>query len=227
MGDVSAQSLSTAHHPINRYTPDVRENDHYQRAFEVYVRAERLPYVSVDEARRAILPGRANNGPAAAAAATLKSFDFVVYGSGGNLLVEVKGRKVARRRRVSAGTGASDEQRGRAGAPGGQLRGPGRTRLETWVTRDDVESLRVWEGLFGEGFTAVFAFVYWCEELPPGALFEEYVEHEGRSYAIRCIGRADYERCMRPRSPRWGTVHLTPDSFDRLSRPLAGRIAAG
>lgn len=56
---------------------------HYDQAFEYYLRAKQIPYVAVDEARRAL------RGPM-----PLKSFDFVVYGeSGPNLLVDVKGRK--------------------------------------------------------------------------------------------------------------------------------------
>ena len=56
---------------------------HYDAAFEHYLRAKKIPYVSVDEARRSL------HGPV-----KLKNFDFVVYGqSGPNLLVDVKGRK--------------------------------------------------------------------------------------------------------------------------------------
>ncbi len=56
---------------------------HYDAAFEHYLRAKQIPYVAVDEARKAL------HGPV-----KLKSFDFVVYGSQGtNWLVDVKGRK--------------------------------------------------------------------------------------------------------------------------------------
>jgi hypothetical protein len=56
---------------------------HYEAAFEHYLRAKKIPYVAVDEARKAL------HGPR-----KLKSFDFVVYGHAGpNLLVDVKGRK--------------------------------------------------------------------------------------------------------------------------------------
>ena len=56
---------------------------HYDQAFEHYLRSKRIPYVAVDEAKRA-LHGHSN----------LKNFDFVVYGQQGcNLLVDVKGRK--------------------------------------------------------------------------------------------------------------------------------------
>ena len=59
---------------------------HYDRAFEHYLRANGIPYVAVDEAKRA-LAGRSER-------IKLKSFDFVVYSnSGSNLLVDVKGRK--------------------------------------------------------------------------------------------------------------------------------------
>ena len=56
---------------------------HYDAAFEHYLRSNQLPYVAVDEAKKALAGPR-----------KLKSFDFVVYGSSkGNLLVDVKGRK--------------------------------------------------------------------------------------------------------------------------------------
>lgn len=62
---------------------------HYDRAFEHYLRAKAIPYVSVDEARKAF------DGPT-----KLKNFDFVVYGGQGeNLLVDVKGRKHSGRSR--------------------------------------------------------------------------------------------------------------------------------
>jgi hypothetical protein len=59
---------------------------HYDLAFEGYLRAQAIPYVAVDEAKRAL--------QGSAAARSLKSFDFVVYSQAGpNLLVDVKGRK--------------------------------------------------------------------------------------------------------------------------------------
>jgi len=55
---------------------------HYEAAFEAYLRNRQVPYVAVDEAKRALF-----------ADAKLKSFDFVVYSKAGpNLLVDVKGR---------------------------------------------------------------------------------------------------------------------------------------
>jgi hypothetical protein len=58
-------------------------NIHYEAAFEDFLRSRGLPYVAVDEAKKAIFAG-----------ASLKSFDFLVYSeSGPNLLADVKGRK--------------------------------------------------------------------------------------------------------------------------------------
>lgn len=189
---------------------------HYELAFESYLRAHRVPYVAVDEARKALLPegARLAVGDAGDAEGTttraLKSFDFVMYPSAErgdaaaaeNLLIDVKGRKVSTR-----------AQSRRAGATG---------RLENWVTEEDVSSLTTWQALFGAGFRAAFAFVYWCDAQPPDGLFQHIIEHRGRWYAVRAILVDDYVVCMRPRSPRWRTVHLPTAEFERLSRPLVG-----
>ncbi len=57
--------------------------NHYEKAFEAYLRDRRLAYVAVDESRRASLDDE-----------PVKSVDFIVYGVGGaKLLVDVKGRR--------------------------------------------------------------------------------------------------------------------------------------
>jgi hypothetical protein len=57
--------------------------NHYDAAFEAYVRAQGWAYVAVNEARRACLAG-----------VSLKSLDFIVTAPGsGPLLVDVKGRR--------------------------------------------------------------------------------------------------------------------------------------
>jgi hypothetical protein len=63
---------------------------HYEQAFEHYLRSNRVPYVAVDEAKKALAPASA--GPS-----SLKSFDFVVYTPQRNLLIDVKGRMFGRR----------------------------------------------------------------------------------------------------------------------------------
>lgn len=56
---------------------------HYEIAFEDYLRSRGIPYVPVDEARRAIFAGN-----------RIKSFDVLVYPrEGTNWIVDIKGRK--------------------------------------------------------------------------------------------------------------------------------------
>lgn len=62
-----------------------KRHNHYEAAFEAYLRTEQIPYVAVDERRRALAPG-----------GSLKSVDFVLSGDDDHepsWLVDVKGRK--------------------------------------------------------------------------------------------------------------------------------------
>lgn len=66
----------------------MKRHVHYEAAFEDYLRRENVPYVAVDEARRAAFRD-----------VRLKSFDFIVYSrSAYNWLVDIKGRRWAARR---------------------------------------------------------------------------------------------------------------------------------
>jgi hypothetical protein len=57
--------------------------NHYESAFEAYLRDRRLGYVAVDESRRTSFDDE-----------PVKSIDFIVYGrDGARLLVDIKGRK--------------------------------------------------------------------------------------------------------------------------------------
>lgn len=61
----------------------VKRHIHYEVAFEDYLRRHQIPYVAVDEAKRAAFRD-----------VRLKSFDFVVYSAGPtNWLVDIKGRR--------------------------------------------------------------------------------------------------------------------------------------
>lgn len=60
----------------------MRKHIHYEAAFEDYLRSRGVPYIPVEEARRAIFAGE-----------RIKSFDFIVYPAGQrNWIVDVKGR---------------------------------------------------------------------------------------------------------------------------------------
>ena len=169
----------------------MQRRNHYEVAFEAYLRDRRMPYVAVDETKRALFTG-----------SQLKSFDFVVYSRGGpNLLVDVKGRK-------ATGNGS----------------------LQTWATQRDVDDLWQWERVFGDGFKAVFAFVFEVDPVlapPPGyfahpkLLADDDDSATGRRhYLMLSVSLADYRDRMARRSEKWGTVSVPADAFRQLARPV-------
>lgn len=184
---------------------------HYDRAFEHYLRANAIPYVAVDEAKRALnAVGRGGSrgnedsaktsglssggGGGRAIPDKLKSFDFVVYSTHHrNLLIDVKGRK-------------HSGKTGRA--------------FQNWVTRDDVTCMQRWAELFGPDFEPAFAFLFWCDAQPPDALFHEVFAYGDRWYAVLAVRLADYRQHMRDRSARWDTVSIPAKAFGQLSLPL-------
>ncbi|MBC7784991.1 MAG: HYExAFE family protein [Burkholderiales bacterium] len=155
---------------------------HYEAAFEGFLREKKIPYVAVDEAKKALF-----------ANARLKSFDFVVYSpNGANLLVDIKGRQAKR----------SSTRRG----------------YESWTTERDVEDLIQWQGVFGDGFKAVLAFIYWIETpmLPEAGMYT----FRDRWYLLMGVDLIEYRDHMRRRSAKWQTVCLSAADFRQLARPL-------
>jgi hypothetical protein len=68
--------------------PMAKRDNHYEAAFEAWLRWLRVPYVAVDEAHRTAMPR------SALPERTLKSLDFIVSpSSSGPWLVDVKGRQ--------------------------------------------------------------------------------------------------------------------------------------
>lgn len=200
-----------------RYTPVMAQRRfHYEQAFEHYLRANRVPYIAVDEAKKALVPSMARSkieskGSEAVQAGSIKSFDFVVYAPHRerNLLVDIKGRMYGSR----AAAGCLTNR-----------------RMESWVTLEDVSGLQRWQAMFGSGFEATFVFAYCLRQQPPDALFEELFTFGGKWYALREVPLDAYVKHMVPRSAKWGTVHLPKDAFHRISRSFslrAGDDAAG
>jgi len=166
-------------------------NIHYEAAFEDYLRARGWPYVAVDEAKKAIF-----------GAASIKSFDFLVYSSTGtNLLVDVKGRKFP------------------DSAPG-RRRGASRA-WENWITREDVDGLREWEKVFGRDFAAVLVFAYWLQGPPQRAPFEDVHWFRKNHYAFVAIRLDDYVAMARPRSAKWRTIASPTAEFARRAADIA------
>lgn len=176
-------------------------DNHYEAAFEGWLRARQVPYVAVDESKRALL----GDG-------TLKSVDFVVSPVFGpdppastaappvanrySWLVDVKGRKFP----------SGDQQA---------------QYWKNWSTQDDIWSLGRWEQLFGDGFRALFVFAYLVvgerAPLPPDLMYQ----HDDRWYGFVGVTLRDYARWARPISPAWDTVAMPAVPFRELARPMA------
>jgi len=166
-------------------------NIHYEAAFEDYLRAKGWPYVAVDEAKKAIF-----------AAATIKSFDFLVYSeSGANLLVDVKGRKFP-------------------DSVAGPRRGASRA-WENWITRQDVEGLGEWEKVFGRDFQAMLVFAYWLQGPPQRAPFQDVHVFRQKHYAFVGMSLADYVTAARPRSAKWQTITMPSKEFSARAADIA------
>ena len=131
------------------------------------------------------------------AGARVKSFDFLVYPPGRTAwLVDIKGRKFP-----YDGAG-------------------GKRYWENWVTREDLEGLRSWAGVFGEGFEAILVFAYWLVgstgRLPTTNVHCFRNEH----YAFLWVSAATYGASARQRSPKWETLTVPSRTFRALARPL-------
>jgi len=166
-------------------------NIHYEAAFEDYLRSMGLPYVAVDEAKKAIFAG-----------VSLKSFDFLVYSTTShNLLVDVKGRKFP-------------------DSGGGRRRGNTRA-WENWITREDVEGLSEWEKVFGPDFRAMLVFAYWLQGPPQRAPFEDVHLFRKRHYAFMAVSLSDYVAAAKPRSAKWQTIAVPSAVFAEQASDVA------
>lgn len=129
----------------------------------------------------------------------VKNLDFIVHGDGGaKLLVDVKGRRYP--------TGAEGRRR---------------RVWECWSTLDDVNGLGRWENAFGPGYLGLLVFVYQLlPDVPVAPDTEDLWHWRERRYLLRAVSAVDYQRHMRVRSPRWGTVALPRAAYRELVRPF-------
>ena len=178
-------------------------DNHYEAAFEEFLRSRGVPYVAVDEARRSVL---SDGG-------SIKSLDFIVSGgvdvsaspgSGENTrpagpiswLVDVKGRRF----------------------PSGDVQ---KQYWKNWSTRDDLLSLTQWEELFGPSFRGLFVFAYDVLGDRAPLPTEELFRFRGSLYGFIAVPVADYAAHAHPISPRWDTWAMPAAEFRRFARPLA------
>ncbi len=168
--------------------------NHYDAAFEEYLRHQLVPYVAVDETRRSLLRE-----------SSLKSPDYLVSPpTGENWLVDIKGRKFP---------------------SGGEA--PSHT-WENWATRDDIDSLILWQESFGRGFRAMLVFAYHLQDVRWLWQFHRQSrwQHRGETYAFYGVWVDDYQQHMSQRSPRWGTVSLRKHDYEAIRFPL-GHVISG
>jgi len=131
---------------------------------------------------------------------SVKSVDFIVVGrQSARLVVDVKGRKF----------------------PGGPTGKPKKT-WQNWAETEDIAGLMHWSAQLGEGFRGILAFVY---RIQPGyALAEgtpDVFSYKNQTYLMRALDVQQYQLYMRPRSPRWNTVHIPVGKFRELVRPFS------
>jgi hypothetical protein len=164
-------------------------SNHYEAAFEAFLRARGVGFVAVDEARRTLLGD-----------ADVKSLDFIVVGPhDARLVVDVKGRRFP-------------------GGPSGQPR----KVWQNWSTEDDLDGLGRWAHHFGPDFRGVLAFVYRIEEpfrLPDDT--PDIFTFRDSTYLMRAVEATAYRSRMKPRSRRWGTVHLATADYRELVLPFS------
>ncbi len=131
------------------------------------------------------------------AGARVKSFDFLVYRKTGETwLVDVKGRKFP-------------------------YESPNHKRYwENWVTTDDLDGLKQWQGVFGEGFVSTIVFAYHLlgpESRQPTPYVHPF---RGEYYAFLAVRADTYEQHARGRSAKWQTVTVPAATFRQLAKPI-------
>jgi hypothetical protein len=193
----------------------MKRSNHYDVAFDAYLRRAGVPFVVVDEARRA----RLNQ-------VSLKSLDFIVTapanGSAGNrnLLVDVKGRQFPSGSSCGASRGTGESKRS------GHL-------WENWATKDDLDSMLRWQEVFGDGFRAMLVFAYDLINVRPDGdrtvLPESHdaVRRGGifpfrdRVYSFFGVWADEYKTAMHARSQSWETVSVPSREYRDLRIPVA------
>ena len=182
-----------------------KRDNHYEAAFEAYLRQLGVPYIAVDETQRSLL----GSVPEHTAPASLKSIDFLVSprrisppldpeqighssGEATGWLVDVKGRRFP--------TGSS--------------------YWKNWSTGDELLSLAAWEQLLGPRLAGLLVFAYNVVGDRAPLAPEELFVFRGGLYGFVGIRLAHYASWSKPLSKRWGTVTMPTEQFRSLARPV-------
>ncbi|MGA2172497.1 MAG: HYExAFE family protein [Sedimentisphaerales bacterium] len=134
---------------------------------------------------------------------TLKSFDFLLCPSSGKkIIAEVKGRHFK-------GTTLANL-----------------SRLECWVTTDDVDGLSAWQKTLGPDYEATFVFAYKAQNVDVDFDGREVFDFDDGHYLFLAVRLADYIKYMKQRSPKWKTVTLPAGKFRLCAKPVSELIAS-
>lgn len=171
-------------------------SNHYEAAFESFVRSLRVPCVAVDEAKRAL-----------SGASDLKSPDFLLYPRGAaNLVVEVKGKRAkdGRGRRPWENWVSTDDLDGLARWQ--ELFGPGFRAVLSFAYAEPPPAFGLPPG---EGAFAFRDRLYrfWAVEL------DDYVAHlrsRGPAWRAVAMARQEFRRRVRPLTD-WLPGSITAD----------------
>jgi hypothetical protein len=181
----------------------------YERALKNWLIDNNIPFVFVDEHKKAAFSRSGSRLGTGLSRSGVKSFDFLLHSCDGKvILAEVKGRTF----------------RGNSLA--------NLTSLECWVTIDDIEGLKNWRNVFGkDGCTApirtfaetsaAFIFVYKMEAIDVDFDGREIFEYDAKRYLFLCVKLDDYCLYMKQRSRKWRTVTLPADKFRQSVIELA------
>jgi hypothetical protein len=128
----------------------------------------------------------------------LKSFDFLLCPRGGKkIIAEVKGRRFK-------GTTLA-----------------GLSRMECWVTTEDVDGLAAWQKTLGKEYDSAFIFAYKVENVDVDFDGRDVFDYNDNHYLFMAVRLADYIKYMKQRSPKWRTVTLSAEKFRFCAKPAA------
>ncbi|TET35050.1 MAG: hypothetical protein E3J72_13015 [Planctomycetota bacterium] len=169
--------------------------NHYELAFEDYLRGRGLTYIATSEVRRALTVG----GPEDPR--KIKNPDFIVTTpQRENALVDVKGKQLPYVDRKTPNA------------------------WENWLKGDDLEALEFWEESFGRNFIGLIVFAYWIREAKYAKHFDYLHAFGGKKYGLLALSRAEYAKYYRRRSARWDTFSIPIRIFRRIARPITDYI---
>lgn len=196
-----------------------KRHNHYEAAFEDYLRSRQIAYVAVNEQRRALDPG-----------GTLKSVDFIVSPANEGPIADSSWEAPA----WEAPTGKTPAGETTAGETlsrwlvdvKGRRFPSGRQYWRNWTTEEELHSLARWGDRFGDAFMGMLVFAYELtgdhSPVPP----HEVHYYANRPYAFVAVPAATYHALARPLSARWGTVAVPTADFRRAARPVATALGS-